>query len=252
MLIDVTSINHIGVIRFQNDELNLLSVAFINELNNALDKMEKDDLIRVVVLASDKKVFCAGADLNELLSASMDTKSNELYSADDPIEDWQRLAVVQKPVIACVKGKCLGGGLEIALMCDFIIASDQAMFGFPEIKLSLLPGGGGTQRIVDRVGIGRARQMIMLGESISAKTAFEWGLVDEIFEHDQCFGGALALASKLSSYSLNALTEIKKLLVMANHERLDTGLAGERAAFYHCLKGNDARANIHTFLDRNK
>lgn len=252
MLIDVTTENHIGVIHFQNDELNLLSVAFIHEFNNALDKLESDDLIHVIILTSDKRVFCAGANLKELLHASVGVKNNELPHQYDPIEDWQRLAKCRKPVVACVKGKCLGGGLEIALMCDFIVASDLAMFGFPEIKLSLLPGGGGTQRIVDRIGIGRARQMIMLGESVPGQIAYEWGLVDEIFEHDQCFDGALVIALKLSAYSGNALKEIKKLLAMASTEKRDVGLFYERSSFYECLKTPQARDNINVFLDRNK
>ena len=143
MFINITGGDYIGVINFQNEEINLLSAAFIGEFNNALHMMEKDDSIHVIVLTSDKKAFCAGANLKELLLVAENKRISKAQNSYDPIEGWQRLAAVEKPVIACVNGACLGGGLEIALMCDFIVASEQATFGFPEIKLGLLPGGGG-------------------------------------------------------------------------------------------------------------
>ena len=232
MLIRTTYSNHIGIIHFQNGELNLLSVEFINELNRALTEMELDDAVHVIVLSSDKKAFCAGANLKELLLVAETKKASKSPNAYDPIEDWQRLAFVEKPVIACVNGACLGGGLEMALMCDFIVASQQSMFGFPEIKLGLLPGGGGTQRILQRICMGRARELVMIGDSITAETAYEWGLINAVFDPDKCFDGALEFASKLASHSVNSLKEIKKLLTLSCGEAAKKGLAMERAAFY--------------------
>lgn len=252
MLIHTSSVNHIGVIHFQNEEINLLSVDFINMLNHALDAMEQDDSVHVIVLVSDKKAFCLGANLNELLHLAETRKISNPRDLYDPIEDWQRLASVEKPVIVCVKGACLGGGLEMALMCDFIVASEQATFGFPEIKLGLLPGGGGTQRILDRISVGRAREMIMIGDSIAAETAFNWGLIDVVFSHAECSDGALNLASKLASRSLDSLKAIKKLLIMNNAERIKQGVVMERAAFYERLESPKTVDRINAFLDRKK
>jgi enoyl-CoA hydratase len=252
MLIHITGRNHIGIIHFQNGELNLLSADFINELNCALTEMDLDDAVRVIVLASDKKAFCAGANLKELLRVSEAKKTSKSQNSYDPIEDWQRLSFVEKPVIACVNGACLGGGLEMALMCDFIVASEQATFGFPEIKLGLLPGGGGTQRILERISMGNARELIMFGDSITAETAYEWGLVNAVFDPDECFDGALNLASKLASKSLDSLKAIKKLLAMANAARIKQGLIIERATFYERLESPEAAEKINAFFDRKK
>lgn len=252
MLIHTSCLNHVGIIHFQNEELNLLSIEFIKELNHALDAMEQDDTVRVLMLTSDKRAFCAGADLKELVHMAQIRKASKSHDLYDPIEDWQRLAAVEKPVIACVKGACLGGGLEMALMCDLIVASGKAIFSFPEIKLGLLPGGGGTQRILERISIGRARELIMTGDSITAKVAFEWGLVNAVFDHDECFKSALEFASKLASNSLSSLKEIKKLLTLANAERIKQGLASERAAFYERLESSEAAEKINAFLDKKK
>jgi enoyl-CoA hydratase/carnithine racemase len=252
MPIRTSYINNVGIIHFQNEELNLLSVAFINELNYALNEMELDEAVHVILLTSDKKAFCAGANLKELLQAAEVRKTSKSHNSYDPIEDWQRLSAVEKPVIACVKGACLGGGLEMALMCDFIVASQQATFGFPEIKLGLLPGGGGTQRITERISMGRARELIMTGDSITAKTAHEWGLISTVFNQDECFDGALEFAAKLASESLSSLKEIKKLLTLANGEHIKRGLAVERAAFYERLESSDAAEKINAFFDRKK
>lgn len=252
MFFNITGGDYIGVINFQNEEINLLSVAFISEFNNALHMMEKDDSIHVIVLTSDKKDFCAGANLKELLLVAKARRISKAQNSSDPIEDWQRLAAVEKPVIACVNGVCLGGGLEIALMCDFIVASEQAIFGFPEIKLGLLPGGGGTQRILNRITVGRARELIMIGDSITATIAFNWGLIDAVFDHDECIDGALKLASKLASHSLDSLKAIKRLLIMNTVERVKQGLVTERAAFYERLESPEALEKINAFFDRKK
>lgn len=248
----ITKRDHIGIIHFQNEVLNLLSIEFINELNSALNAMEQDDSIHVIVLASNKKAFCAGANLKELLLVAESRKIGDAQESFDFIEDWQWLADVSKPVIACVEGACLGGGLELALMCDLIVASEQAVFGFPEIHLGLLPGGGGTQRILERINVSRARELIMTGDFITAQTAFSWGLINVVFNPDECFEGALKLASKLASHSLNSLKSIKKLLTMANAERIKQGLVVERSAFYECLESDEAAIKIQAFFDRRK
>lgn len=250
MLIHASYINHVGIVHFQNGELNLLSVEFIGELNSALTEMERDEAVHVIVLASRKKAFCAGANLKELLYVPEVRKTNKAPNSYDPIEDWQRLSSVEKPVIACVEGACLGGGLEMALMCDFIVASEQATFGFPEIKLGLLPGGGGTQRITERISMGRARELIMMGDSITARIAHEWGLVNAVFDHDECLDGALEFAANLASKSLSSLKEIKKLLTAANIEHIKKGLVIERTAFYERLESPEAIAKINDFFDR--
>ena len=252
MLVKTTQIDHIGIIHFQNGELNLLSHNFISELNKALDTLEKDEKIRVIVLSSDKKVFCAGADLTELRSIAETNNQADLQNVYDPIAQWQRLSHVSKPVIACVRGACLGGGLEIALMCDFIIASDVACFGFPEIKLGLLPGGGGTQRILHRINLAHAHELIMLGDSISAEKALYWGLINSVTTHDECFDNAIQFALKLASHSTPSLKAIKKLLALSLSDGFAQKLNTERFAFYEQLKTSDVISNIQRFLARKR
>ncbi len=234
----------IGIIVLQNGDLNLLSVALIRELNAALDAFESDFAIRVIIITSYAKAFCAGADLTELLA--------ETPQKPDFIDDWQYLGSVQKPVIACVMGACFGGGLEITLMCDLIIASDNAQFAFPEVKLGLLPGGGGTQRINKRIGASRAAELLFTGASIHANKACEWGLVNYVFSKDVCFDETLILAQKIAQHSGEATRAIKRVIIDSYHssmvESLDEGLRNERVAFYTRLFSANGFDGIHAFF----
>lgn len=242
-MIEISQERHVGIISF-NNELNLLSVAFIAELNKTLKAFDEDINIHVIILTSKTCAFSAGAQLKELISCDI--------NSTDPIDDWQFLATVTKPVIACVTGACLGGGFEIALMCDFIFASEHAKFGFPEIKLGLLPGGGGTQRICQRISVQRAKELMFLGESVPAKTAHAWGLVDFFVESEPCLESAINFASKIASQSLNSQIKIKKLLHLNDIDSFNANLINERIAFYARLKTSEAKDKITMFFDRNK
>lgn len=252
MLLQTAHNTHVGIIHFQNGELNLLSVEFIDELNKALDVFEQDDATHIILLTSERKAFCAGANLKELVATIEGEQKQKQEGRVDPIQHWQRLSQMQKPVIACVTGACLGGGLEMALMCDFIVASEKATFGFPEIKLGLLPGGGGTQRILDRLSLARARELIMFGDSITVETAYDWGLVNKVYANDTCFESALKFAEMLAERSLDSLKAIKKLMSLSKDETLEQRLGIERAIFYERLQSSEARATIQAFFDRKK
>ncbi|MDP3372262.1 MAG: enoyl-CoA hydratase/isomerase family protein [Candidatus Paracaedibacteraceae bacterium] len=243
----------IAFITFQNN-LNLLSTAFILDLNRILKECDSDINVHVIIIQSTTKIFSAGADLKEMqMLSNKETQHNGTNtSKNDPMDHWQYLATLKKPVIACIMGACLGGALEIALMCDFIIASDNATFGFPEIKLGLLPGGGGTQRILQRISLVNAKKLMFLGDSISAKTAYEWGLSDALFSQEECFNGSVQLASKLTNQSLDSQVAIKKLLHLLEHESMQSKLKTERTYFYDRLVSKEANFKINTFLNRNK
>jgi enoyl-CoA hydratase len=243
-LVEIQKDHSVGVIYLKNSDLNLLSVQFINQLNRCLDTLESDEEISVIVIASTQKVFSAGANLQELLLETEATR--------DVISNWQHLAEITKPVICCVNGACLGGGLELALMCDIIVASDQATFGFPEVNLGLLPGGGGTKRVLQRISKARAMEMIMFGELISSAKAVEWGLINHIYGHSTCFDDALALAKKLTAKNAQALSAIKRLSILHDKKTIGDSLRDERIAFYERLFSADGKKNIKAFLNRKK
>ena len=232
----------VGVIVLKNGDLNLLSIAFIQELNAALAHFEWNQTIHVIIITSYAKVFCAGADLTELL--------NETPHKPDFINDWQYLSTVQKPVIACVMGTCFGGGLELALMCDLITASDNAQFAFPEVKLGLLPGGGGTQRIHQRIGASRAAELLFTGDPVHANKAYEWGLVNYVFSKGTCFDETLTLAQKIGGHLGDATRAIKRVMSNAHNHTFSQNIRNERIAFYKRLFSKTGSDGIRTFFSK--
>ncbi len=210
----------------QPERLNVLSMQLIADLNKALDALESDNQVKCVILTGKGKAFSAGADLTEVqLTASKFIQENDF------IEDWQRLAAFSKPVIAAINGYAFGGGLEIALMADIIIASEKAQFGQPEIKLSLLPGGGGTQRLARLLGKTRAMELCLTGETISADKAFSLGLISVIVEDEELQSASIKIAEMISRHSLSQLKMIKQAIKVVDELPLKEGLKLERGLF---------------------
>ena len=237
---------NVALVTLTNPErLNVLSKQLIVELNACLDNLETNDTIKCIVITGADKVFSGGADLKELQTASLDGKIE-----NDFIEPWQRLSLITKPVIAAVNGYALGGGCELALMADLIIASKEAQFGQPEIKLSLLPGGGGTQRLTRLIGKVKTMELCLTGESISAEEALKWGLVNAVVEHNDLIPTALKMAEKISAYSLPALKMIKKVITSGTELPLKEGLKMERELFWKACNEGSYQEAISAFLNR--
>ena len=228
--------------------VNAMSRAVVAALESTLDALATDAATHVALLrGAGPRGFSAGADISEfpaLLGPNADTRGEGIQRLADRVEAFP------KPLIVAIHGFCVGGGLEIALACDIRIAAEDALIGLPEIRIGILPGGGGTQRLPRVVGPGRARLMIYSGEPISGRRALEWGLVEDAVEPAQVFDTAAAIARTLAEQSPHSLAVIKSLLRETADARLSDGLRTETAALARLLAHPDAREGIAAFLEK--
>lgn len=227
--------------------LNALGQDLIRDLNQALAKSEADPEIHCVILTGSEKVFSVGADLKELQG-----KRRTELSQNDFIKDWEKVSTFPKPIIAAVSGYALGGGCEIALMCDFIVASDTAKFGQPEITLGTLPGAGGTQRLARLLGKAKAMELCLTGRLIDAVEAEKIGLVNHVFPLEQWHDEASKIAQTIASYSLPVLMKIKQAIGQAFEVPLDEGLKFERHLFQSTFDLEDQKEGFTAFLEKRK
>src|SRR5690349_21809572 len=210
-------------------QLNALDATTLRELARAVRELRRDESVRaVVVTGAGEKAFSAGADIRAM--AAMSAAEGHAYSRLGH-EVFARLEALLVPVVAAVNGVALGGGLEFALACDLIVASARARLGQPEINLGLIPGFGGTQRLVRRVGIGRAREIVYLGQAVAADDALRIGLVDRVVEPDRVVDEARRLAGELAAKAPVALAQAKRALAVAGDADLATGCRFEADAF---------------------
>ena len=230
--------------------LNALNNALFDELDLALDQVKNNTDIRVLILTgSGGKAFVAGADIAELVKMnplegkSFSRKGQKVFSK---IED------LPIPAIAAVNGFALGGGLEAALGCDFIYASDKALFGLPEITLGLIPGFGGTQRLARRIGVNRAKELIFTGKNIKAQEAFEYGIVNKIIEHDKLMEEVLKTANLIASRGKVALRSAKEVIQNGLNTDIETGCRIENDVFGLNMSSEDAKEGTHAFLEKRK
>lgn len=226
--------------------VNALSRAVVVALESALAALATDATTRVALLrGAGERGFSAGADISEfpaLLEPGADTRGEGIQRLADRVEAFP------KPLAMAIHGFCLGGALEIALACDIRVAAEDARIGLPEVRIGILPGGGGTQRLPRVVGPGRARLMIFSGEPISGRRAYEWGLVEEAVGPAEVFDAAAAIARTLAAQSPHALAVVKALLRETRGAPLGDGLRTETAALARCLAHPDAREGIAAFL----
>lgn len=226
-------------------KLNTLSLPLWEELNPELSKLDADPNIHVLILTGSGKAFCAGADVNSFKSLTPGK-----VAVRNPIEIWfSVLPKLHKPIIAAVNGLALGGGCEIAMMCDIIIADKNAKFGQPEIKLGLIPGAGGTQRLTKTIGKYKAMEMILSGESISAEIAKSLGLISRIAEKD-ALEEAIELAKKIAKFSLPALCLSKKAVNSSLESGLAEGLMSELSLFNQSMGLKDKEEGISALLEK--
>jgi enoyl-CoA hydratase len=225
--------------------LNALNAQLISELNNALDELDADRAIGCIVLTGSGKAFAAGADIKEMA----ELKYPQIY-LDDLFHDSDRVAARRTPIIAAVAGFALGGGCELALMCDFILAADNARFGQPEIKLGVLPGMGGTQRLTHAVGKAKAMEMCLTGRLIDAEEAERAGLVARIVPLDQLLDEALKVAASIAEKSLPVAMMIKESVNRAFEVSLAEGIRFERRVFHAAFATEDQKEGMAAFIEK--
>lgn len=227
--------------------LNALNAALIAELSQALDAFEADDGIGCIVLTGSEKAFAVGADIKE-----METKTFMDAYKEDFISKWHRLAECRKPVIAAVSGYALGGGCEMAMMCDFIIAADTAKFGQPEIQLGVMPGAGGTQRLTRFVGKSKAMDMCLTGRMMDAEEAERSGLVSRIVPANDLLEEALKTAEKVAGFSLPITMMTKESVNRAYETTLSEGIRFERRTFHPMFGTEDQKEGMAAFVAKRK
>lgn len=227
--------------------LNALNEALIAELNDALGGFESNPEIGCTVITGSERAFAAGADVKEMAEKTY----VESYLGRF-LDGWTRIAETRKPVIAAVSGFCLGGGLELAMMCDFIIASETARFALPEITLGIMPGAGGTQRLPRYIGKAKAMDLILTGRMMDAVEAERCGLVARLVAPDRLLDEALAAASKIAAYSQPIVMMAKETVNRAQETSLAEGARFERRLFLSMFSTEDQKEGMKAFIEKRK
>jgi enoyl-CoA hydratase/carnithine racemase len=228
--------------------LNALNSQLMDELKAALDQAEADDAIRVIVLTGSDRAFAAGADIKEMASKDY----VQAFREDFITRNWERTAHCRKPVIAAVAGYALGGGCELAMMCDIIIAAENAKFGQPEITLGVSPGAGGTQRLTRFIGKAKAMEMILTGRMIDAAEAERCGLVSRVVPLASLLEEALATARKIAELSPISVMLTKEMVNAAYETTLSQGLKLERRLFHSMFAFEDQKEGMAAFIAKRK
>ncbi len=239
---------NVGIIQINRPKvLNALSSECMVELVNALEELDKDQSVRVIILTGGESVFAAGADLREMAEATpVDLVLGRRF------ELWDRIRKVAKPIIAAVSGYCLGGGNELAMNCDIIIASETATFGQPEVNVGIMPGAGGTQRLTRVLGKYKAMEMILTGKPISAEEAYRVGLVNRIVPAESLMDEAQKIANEIASKPTISIRAAKEAILRAQDTTLEVGLEFERKAFYLLFASEDGKEGMKAFLAKRK
>ena len=240
---------HVAVVTLDNPPVNALSARLLEELEAELDRLDADGGTRVIVITGGgERAFVAGADIKEFPAL------RESASADGSPRGIQRVGArmeaMRTPTIAAIRGFCLGGGLELAMACDLRVAAEDAQLGQPEIKLGLIPGGGGTQRLPRLVGRGRAQLLNMTGDPISGAQAYEWGLVERVVPPGGHLEGALQLARTIAERSPHAVAVLKQLAAETPDLALADGLQREAESFIRCLTSDDGAEGVSAFIEK--
>jgi enoyl-CoA hydratase len=246
VLVERDEADRVALLRLNRPkQLNALNGQVMDELCSALEACDRDDAIRVIVVTGNERAFAAGADIGEMASA---TPIDMLRT--NRIAQWDRVRRISKPVIAAVAGWCLGGGCELAMALDLIVAAESARFGQPEINLGVIPGAGGTQRLTRAVGKSVAMEMILTGEPIDAREAHRLGLVARVVPNELLVEDAMELAAKIASKSPLALRMAKEAVNAAYEMSLTDALAHERRLFYLLFASEDQKEGMAAFLEK--
>ncbi len=237
---------HVGIIKLNRPEvLNALSLELMRRLVDQLEAYDADPAIHVLLLSGSERVWAAGADIKDMAEASVFEMVNRNQFAR-----WERIKRISKPIVAAVSGYALGGGCELAMHCDIIVASETARFGQPEINIGVIPGAGGTQRLTRAVGKATAMDVVLSGRLLSAHEALQAGLVSRVVPRENFYDAALALARELAAKPPLALRLAKEAVLKAHELSLSDGLEYERKLFYMLFASDDQKEGMRAFLEK--
>jgi enoyl-CoA hydratase len=226
-------------------ELNALNLELMTELRDALKTLDADDNVRAIIISGNEKAFAAGADIKQMAGKT----AMDMYNIDQ-FSTWDTIKKTKKPLIAAVSGFALGGGCELVMLCDMIVASETARFGQPEIKIGVMPGAGGTQRLTRAVGKALAMEMVLTGRFISAEEAFRAGLINRVVPVELFLKEAIQLASEVAALSPLAVKMAKESVLKAFDSSLEEGLHFERKNFYLLFASDDQKEGMQAFVDK--
>jgi len=249
MSLILTSIqNHVGIVQFNRPKaLNALNRELMAETMDALEAFDQDTNIGAMVITGSERAFAAGADIKEMATAT------PAQMLDNPfIGYWDRLTKIRKPVIAAVSGYAFGGGMELAMTCDMIVASETALFGQPEINLGVIPGAGGTQRLTYAVGKAVAMEIILNDRRLTAEEALHFGLVNRVVPTDIYLETAIQLAAEIAARAPVAVQMAKEAINTVYETSLQAGLAHERRLFYLLFSTEDQKEGMDAFVNKRK
>lgn len=237
-----------ALVQFNRPEvLNAINMQLMTELVDALENIDKDDEVRCVIMTGNEKAFAAGADIKEMADAS----AMEML-ARDQFARWDKIRKIKKPIIAAVSGFALGGGCELAMTCDLIIASETARFGQPEINIGVMPGAGGTQRLTRAVGKAKAMEIVLTGKPITAEEAKQWGLVNKVVPVEYYLQEAKDLAKEIASKPPVAVRLAKEAVLKSFDTTIEGGLEFERRNFYLLFASNDQKEGMSAFVEKRR
>ena len=240
--------DRVGLVRLNRPEaMNALNPTILRELMEALEVFDVDESIGAMVVAGNQKVFAAGADIKEMAEASEEQMRQSSF-----INSFDRIRKIQKPVIAAVSGWALGGGCELAMSCDMIVASEKARFGQPEITIGVIPGAGGTQRLTLAVGKAVAMEMVLNNRALSAQEAFQFGLVNRVVPVESYLQEAISLADEIASRAPVAVLAGKEAVNKVFESSLTDGLSTEKELFYRLFSTEDQKEGMHAFIEKRK
>ena len=239
---------HVALINLNRPkELNALNLQLMGELRDALKELDEDDNVRTIVLTGNEKAFAAGADIKQMAGKTAIDMLNI-----DQFSTWDQIRKTKKPLIAAVSGFALGGGCELAMTCDMIVASETAKFGQPEIKIGVMPGAGGTQRLTKAIGKAKAMELVLTGRFLSAEEAKAYGLVNDVVPTEMYLEAALDLASEIALMSPVAAKLAKEAVNRSFETHLDEGLHFERKNFYLAFASEDQTEGMNAFVEKRK
>ena len=246
IIVEPNYAEHIALIRLNRPKaLNALNQPLMQELKQALQDIDENDDVRVTVITGNEKAFAAGADIKQMVD-----KSPVDMLKDDQFSTWDQIYKTKKPSIAAVSGFALGGGCELSMTCDMIVASETAKFGQPEIKIGVMPGAGGTQRLTRAIGKARAMEMVLAGKFISADEARDYGLVNKVVPVELYLEEAVKLAGEVAQHSPVALEMAKDSVKQVFETGLQEGLQYERKNFYTLFASEDQKEGMTAFIEK--